>query len=617
MRKNSFVAGVFLALAAVSAAAFSDPSKLPQPEFRQIIVGGGALVTGTVATNAELSALSTVYIKKIRRLGFAAAGDAPAVDYVATTAACTIASGAGDGGSQIPSADSKCWNAVFQGDLVSPRIWGCVGDKTANDTVCIQKVINAVQGKRGIALGPYNYKVGAIAATQPITIVGTRKGMQPAGSIVADLQCDSGFTAASSSIANWITIQTYSKLADMCLDADAAGTNTSGVAINLEANCDTTAACPQSTGNIVDNVTIDGPCIGIAASGTYHRITNNYVMRMPGSGCGGIVIGRWTNANRSVGPVISGNIVQGEFGVIPDFGVKIVDAGGPLLTNNQASVAKKGLWLVPGNDLAVNGAQNVQAVNSTSNYWGDTTTEAGIEIDTAGGALGFTNGPSTFTGDWVAPIETAAGVRIRNTAGGGSVVAGLYFNNLRAVNNGSGPAFQIASANVFDVSLVDGHICGGSGTTGVLISAAAARIKIQNSTIGVNCGVATSLLHPIKIDAAGENMTITGNDLAGSTDVAITGLPGEGSLVQNNNGVDNVIPVVASASAITLPINPVVSISGFTTITTINGGFANQKKTLITPDGAISFATGGNIFAAATGPGPLTAQNFGGFWFIK
>lgn len=61
------------------------------------------------ANNAALNLLSTASAAAIIRDGFAAAGDAPAIQYVASNSACSLNGGNGDGGFQVKSADSKCW----------------------------------------------------------------------------------------------------------------------------------------------------------------------------------------------------------------------------------------------------------------------------------------------------------------------------------------------------------------------------------------------------------------------------------------------------------------------------------------------------------------------------
>lgn len=68
-----------------------------------------------VANNSGLQAVSTASADFVVRDGYAAVGDAPALMFIPSTSACSISGG--DGGSQVPSANSKCWLAVFDGPV--------------------------------------------------------------------------------------------------------------------------------------------------------------------------------------------------------------------------------------------------------------------------------------------------------------------------------------------------------------------------------------------------------------------------------------------------------------------------------------------------------------------
>ncbi len=74
----------------------------------------------TAADNAKLSGLSTADFNSVLRLGVAAPGDAPPVLFVKSTAACTEA----DIGSQVASADAKCWKAIYGAEGADFRQWG-------------------------------------------------------------------------------------------------------------------------------------------------------------------------------------------------------------------------------------------------------------------------------------------------------------------------------------------------------------------------------------------------------------------------------------------------------------------------------------------------------------
>lgn len=97
-----------------------------------INITGGAVATN----NAAMSALASTATNFVTRLGFANAGDAPPLGYEPSSAACSLNSGAGDGGSQVPSSDGKCWLAKFSGAM-DIREWGADPTATSDSTVAI------------------------------------------------------------------------------------------------------------------------------------------------------------------------------------------------------------------------------------------------------------------------------------------------------------------------------------------------------------------------------------------------------------------------------------------------------------------------------------------------
>lgn len=74
---------------------------------------GAATIFPTVSSNAALQALSTVTTSTVTRLGYTTAADIPALNYQASASACSLNSGSGDNGSQVQSANGKCWIAQF------------------------------------------------------------------------------------------------------------------------------------------------------------------------------------------------------------------------------------------------------------------------------------------------------------------------------------------------------------------------------------------------------------------------------------------------------------------------------------------------------------------------
>jgi hypothetical protein len=64
--------------------------------------------------------------------------------------------------------------------------------------------------------------------------------------------------------------------------------------------------------------------------------------------------------------------------------------------------------------------------------------------------------------------------------------------------------------------------------------------------------------------------------------------------------VDNVIPSVASASTLTLPLNPTVSLTGTTTVTKISAAAWTGREIKLIPNDVVSFTATNNIANAIT-----------------
>ncbi|MFK4447472.1 hypothetical protein ABH944_007790 [Caballeronia udeis] len=123
---------VFLIFLAVS---FALPAQTFTVKNLQIgTTAASAPVYPTATSNAALMALPSTTASTITRLGFYAPGDAPTLVYTASGSPCSLNAGAGDNGSQVRSADSKCWIAVFPSGPVNVREWGAKGNGTFDDT---------------------------------------------------------------------------------------------------------------------------------------------------------------------------------------------------------------------------------------------------------------------------------------------------------------------------------------------------------------------------------------------------------------------------------------------------------------------------------------------------
>lgn len=107
------------------------------------------------ANNAALQAFSTAIVSRVARMGFATAGDGGYAQYTASASACTVNFGVGDNGSQVRSADNKCWLIDPVATPLNPFQFGAKGNGTNDDTAPIMSEITAaITLKVALGLGP-------------------------------------------------------------------------------------------------------------------------------------------------------------------------------------------------------------------------------------------------------------------------------------------------------------------------------------------------------------------------------------------------------------------------------------------------------------------------------
>lgn len=152
----------FLSLASILAVALAAPawaqvpiSALPAASTPLAGTEQVPCVQGGVTKNctaAQLSALGVVQAPNnsflraapstaypaIMRAGYAAAGDAPPLLFLTSGSACSLNAGTGDGGSQVPSSDGKCWIANFPNGPRDAREWGAIGNNSTDNTAAVQ-----------------------------------------------------------------------------------------------------------------------------------------------------------------------------------------------------------------------------------------------------------------------------------------------------------------------------------------------------------------------------------------------------------------------------------------------------------------------------------------------
>ncbi|MGO4169964.1 hypothetical protein [Novosphingobium sp. YAF33] len=148
--------------------------------------GSGALFH---AANAEVLSTIPSHMGRVIRDGFAKAGDAPPLMYVASDRACSLNRGLGDKGSQVPTSDNKCWLASFGALGADIRQWGVVMDGVASADLALSQALEWASANQGMLLAPG----GQIAITGTKTIAFDRASLTCAGGAADGNTSDSSY----------------------------------------------------------------------------------------------------------------------------------------------------------------------------------------------------------------------------------------------------------------------------------------------------------------------------------------------------------------------------------------------------------------------------------------
>ena len=143
-----------------------------------VTLNSPATADPVVTSNAQLSVLPSTSSPSIWRVGFTSTGDSPPSRFISSGSACSLNAGAGDGGSQVPSSDGKCWLAVFGAAGADFRQWGAQPNTnvdTAFDAAtawaCASHIplLIPYQGQIGPYLLNASHSIGNGSATQNST----------------------------------------------------------------------------------------------------------------------------------------------------------------------------------------------------------------------------------------------------------------------------------------------------------------------------------------------------------------------------------------------------------------------------------------------------------------
>lgn len=541
-----------------------------------------------VPSESALAALAAKDYATIVRDGYMVAGDAPSLEYVSSLSVCPRNAGVGDGGSQIRSADGKCWIANF-GSAMDIREWGAACNGVTNDALAVNAALAAAGALGGgVVLLPPGSSGCVVASTIAIPAGVTLKGYNQRGSFMV---------AGMMNMAPMIQFQgDGSTVSDLTILANRSGANTSGATI----------AYAAAGYERVDRVLIVGPCIGLDIIGNTAFADAVTINSVNHGGCYGIRVGHTTTHGGTVDLRLSNITVGGAVAEPSTAALDIEDAGGLYATNLDLLFAVDGTLIKPGAN------QVVQWAFFDNTVLGDTTAGHGLHVDT-GSPSGVVEGVSC-QGCWIG-TSGSSGLAIDNTAHG--TISGVHFSNLRLyLTTKEGAAVHAGSDVTFDTS----WFCSIPDRQPILYwGPGVSRGAVRNSTLG-NCDNANPVIAGVGIVFTGANadMLVTGNDLTG-TKTSVQGVPIGDSVVQNNKGIDTHTASIAASAIISLGIYPVVELAGITPVTTISNGWNGRRVTLVPKTGSISFTLGGNLCNSLISMRNVPVEAFydGTCWHLK
>lgn len=406
---------------------------------------GATTIYPTVATNTALVALSTVTVSTVTRLGFTAAGDAPPLTYTASASACSLNSGAGDNGSQVQSANGKCWLADFPPGPIDAREFGADPTGTNDSTSALQADANI--GRPIYIRGSFKFSTLTMSA----------------GGIVGDGQAYSFLNSTDTTSANVITFSAVNiqpgtaapVFRNFTLQGQSGKTSGAGILV--------TAPSSENQGARFTNVTVYTfpVCIQFGAASNW-TIQNSAIINYLNTG---ISIAD-TNNPDSGDSTIMGSFIGTAVGTTP-VGVGYLSSGGLKFIGNKINGGAYGFFL----GLNAPSSTSILLIDGNSI---ENQTVAAIELSRSSGTATFSK--ITILGNELGINQNG----IVADASGAISDLSITGNAIDLTSTTTGACISLGSVATFAIS---NNTCIGNGGTPTGISIASGS---SNGKVGAN-----------------------------------------------------------------------------------------------------------------------------------
>jgi hypothetical protein len=505
-----------------------------------------ALTPVHVPDNATLKFTSVVdHQNAVFRDGFYTRGDyGDPVLYTGLTGNCVANGLVNDNGSCVDvdvSVGGGSWKANLGGIKRTPKIWGCAGNGTTNDAVCLQAAITAVGGgKLYIGSGEmYKSNTGLTSAAQGFELVCDHRWTNGGGGT------PSGLRAGVINL-TMLTLTGYNhSVKDCTIDMGNNFTiqNTSGAAIRM----------PSALNGVISQVNILGPCTGIDLSGILATIEKSRITWLDSApNCYGILLGHDTTGGTTVDARVNNTVIECSLCTTyrPDDGIRIEDCGGCFLNQTDVLTGQNGTHITPGAN------QDVIWLTAHNAYLADTGTSDGLWIETRAASARVIG--LSFSQTWTSS-SIGYGVYVSNDGGG--IIDGIHFDMHRAYINGAHALYFAAGTNI---SVTNSDICANGTLTpnsfsGIVVAANINKVTLQGNRIRSACsGNSNQQFSGIYAIGAGDDWLIQNNDLTGNQSAGLTlGGTLTNSRIEGNAGYNPV-----GAAAITVTASPFTYTAG-------------------------------------------------------